>query len=56
MNKFLCAFVFLFSFSAIPAFAQDNSVDREVEEVVVTALRKETSLQDTRHPDRRLGP
>ena len=47
MNKFLCAFVFLFSFSAIPAFAQDNSVDREVEEVVVTALRKETSLQDT---------
>ena len=47
MNKFLCAFVFLFSFIAIPAFAQDNSVDREVEEVVVTALRKETSLQDT---------
>ena len=47
MNKFLCAFVFLFSFSAIPAFAQDNSVNREVEEVVVTALRKETSLQDT---------
>ncbi|MDB9907686.1 TonB-dependent receptor [Gammaproteobacteria bacterium] len=47
MNKFLCAFVFLFSFSAIPAFAQDNSVEREVEEVVVTALRKETSLQDT---------
>ena len=47
MNKFLCAFVFLFSFSAIPAFAQDNSIEREVEEVVVTALRKETSLQDT---------
>ena len=47
MNKFLCAFVFLFSFSAIPAFAQDSSIDREVEEVVVTALRKETSLQDT---------
>jgi len=47
MNKFLCAFVFLFSFSAIPAFAQDSSIEREVEEVVVTALRKETSLQDT---------
>ena len=47
MNKFFYAFVFLFSFSAIPAFAQDDTNVREVEEVVVTALRKETSLQDT---------
>ena len=47
MNKLFYAFVFLFSFSAIPAFAQDDTNVREVEEVVVTALRKETSLQDT---------
>ena len=47
MNKFFYGFVFLFSFSAIPAFAQDDTNMREVEEVVVTALRKETSLQDT---------
>jgi outer membrane receptor protein involved in Fe transport len=47
MNKLFYAFVFIFSFSAIPAFAQDDTNLREVEEVVVTALRKETSLQDT---------
>ncbi|MBD63333.1 MAG: hypothetical protein CMD68_04555 [Gammaproteobacteria bacterium] len=46
MNKFFYAFVIAFSFNAIPAFAQDSSM-REVEEVVVTALRKETNLQDT---------
>ena len=46
MNKLFYAFVFIVSFSAIPAFSQDG-VTREVEEVVVTALRKETSLQDT---------
>jgi outer membrane receptor protein involved in Fe transport len=46
MNRLFYAFVFVISFSAIPAFSQDQ-VAREVEEVVVTALRKETSLQDT---------
>ena len=46
MNKFFYAFILAFTFNAIPAFAQDDTV-REVEEVVVTALRKETNLQDT---------
>jgi len=45
MNRLFFAFVLAFSFSAIPALAQDGA--RSVEEVVVTALRKETNLQDT---------
>ena len=46
MNRFFYACLIAFTFSAIPAFAQEGSM-REVEEVVVTALRKETNLQDT---------
>ena len=46
MNRFFYAFILAFTFNAIPAMAQDDSA-RTVEEVVVTALRKETSLQDT---------
>jgi len=46
MNRFLYAFLLAFTFNAVPALAQDQ-ITREVEEVVVTALRKETSLQDT---------
>jgi iron complex outermembrane recepter protein len=46
MNRFIYAFILAFSFNAIPAMAQDDSA-RTVEEVVVTALRKETNLQDT---------
>ena len=46
MNRFFYAFLLAFTFSAIPAIAQDDSA-RTVEEVVVTALRKETNLQDT---------
>ena len=46
MNRFFYACLIAFTFSAIPAFAQEDSM-REVEEVVVTALRKETNLQDT---------
>ena len=46
MNRFFYAFLIAFTITAIPAIAQDNSA-REVEEVVVTALRKETNLQDT---------
>ena len=46
MNRFFYAFLLAFTFNAVPALAQDNSM-REVEEVVVTALRKETNLQDT---------
>ena len=45
MNRFFYAFLLAFTFSAIPAIAQDDSA-RTVEEVVVTALRKETNLQD----------
>ena len=46
MNRFFYAFLLAFTFSAIPAIAQEDSA-RAVEEVVVTALRKETNLQDT---------
>ena len=46
MNRFIYAFILAFTFNAIPAMAQDDSA-RTVEEVVVTALRKETNLQDT---------
>ena len=46
MNRFFYAFILAFTFNAIPAMAQDDSA-RSVEEVVVTALRKETNLQDT---------
>ena len=46
MNRYFYAFLLAFTFNAVPALAQDNSM-REVEEVVVTALRKETNLQDT---------
>ena len=46
MNRFFYAFLLAFTFSAVPAIAQDDSA-RTVEEVVVTALRKETNLQDT---------
>ena len=46
MNRFFYAFLLAFTFSAIPAIAQEDSA-RSVEEVVVTALRKETNLQDT---------
>ena len=46
MNRLFYAFILAFTFNAIPAMAQDDSA-RTVEEVVVTALRKETNLQDT---------
>ena len=46
MNRFFYAFILAFTLNAIPAMAQDDSA-RSVEEVVVTALRKETNLQDT---------
>ena len=46
MNRFFYAFILAFTFNTIPAMAQDNSA-RTVEEVIVTALRKETNLQDT---------
>ena len=46
MIRFFYAFILAFTFNAIPAMAQDDSA-RTVEEVVVTALRKETNLQDT---------
>ncbi|MDA9371052.1 TonB-dependent receptor [Gammaproteobacteria bacterium] len=46
MNRFFYAFILAFTFNAIPAMAQDDSA-RTVEEVVVTALRKESNLQDT---------
>ena len=46
MNRFFYAFILAFTFNAIPAMAQDDSA-RTLEEVVVTALRKETNLQDT---------
>ena len=45
MNRYFYAFLLAFSFSVTSAYAQDTV--REVEEVVVTALRKETTLQDT---------
>ena len=46
MNRYFYAFLLAFSFSAIPTIAQEDSA-REIEEVVITALRKETNLQDT---------
>ena len=46
MNRYFYAFLLAFSFSAVPTIAQENSA-REIEEVVITALRKETNLQDT---------
>ena len=46
MNRIFYAFLLALTFSAVPTFAQDDSA-RSVEEVVVTALRKETNLQDT---------
>lgn len=46
MNRlFYAFFIIAFTFNAVPIDAQDSM--REVEEVVVTALRKETNLQDT---------
>ena len=45
MNRYFYAFLLAFSFSVTSAYAQDTV--REVEEVVITALRKETTLQDT---------
>ena len=46
MNRYFYAFLLAFTFSAIPTIAQEESA-REIEEVVITALRKETNLQDT---------
>ena len=46
MNRFLLSIGIIFSFSIVPAFAQDGA-DRVVEEIVVTGLRKESNLQDT---------
>ena len=46
MNRYFYAFLLAFTFSAIPTMAQEDSA-REIEEVVITALRKETNLQDT---------
>jgi outer membrane cobalamin receptor len=46
MNRYFYAFLLAFSFSAVPTIAQEDSA-REIEEVVITALRKETNLQDT---------
>ena len=46
MNRYFYAFLLAFTFSAVPTIAQDNAA-REIEEVVITALRKETNLQDT---------
>ena len=46
MNRYFYAFLLAFTFSAIPTIAQEDSA-REIEEVVITALRKETNLQDT---------
>lgn len=46
MNRYFYAFLLAFTFSATPTMAQENSA-REIEEVVITALRKETNLQDT---------
>ena len=39
MNRFFYAFLLAFTFSAIPTMAQEDSA-REIEEVVITALRK----------------
>ncbi|MBZ5857643.1 TonB-dependent receptor plug domain-containing protein [Flavihumibacter profundi] len=38
---------FLFAFSAVPAFAQQDTIALELEEVVVTSLRKKQSLLKT---------
>ena len=46
MNRYLLSIGVVFTLSAVPAFAQE-SVDRSIEEVVVTGLRKESNLQDT---------
>ena len=46
MNRYLLSIGVVFTLSTIPAFAQE-SVDRSIEEVVVTGLRKESNLQDT---------
>jgi outer membrane receptor protein involved in Fe transport len=46
MNRFILSIGLIFTFAAVPTFAQDGA-DRVVEEVVVTGLRKESSLQDT---------
>ena len=46
MNRYFYAFLLAFTFSAVPTMAQEDSA-REIEEVVITALRKETNLQDT---------
>ncbi len=46
MNRYFYAFLLAFTFSSVPTLAQDDSA-REIEEVVITALRKETNLQDT---------
>tara|TARA_E500000178_G_scaffold64162_1_gene61191 strand:+ start:143 stop:3022 length:2880 start_codon:yes stop_codon:yes gene_type:complete len=45
MNRILYAITIALSLAAVPAFSQDEV--REVEEVIVTALKRETSLQDT---------
>jgi outer membrane cobalamin receptor len=42
MNRYFYAFLLAFTFSAIPAIAQEDSA-RAIEEVVITALRKETN-------------
>jgi outer membrane receptor protein involved in Fe transport len=46
MNRIYLSLIMLTAFIAIPTFAQED-VNRQIEEVVVTGLRKETNLQDT---------
>ena len=47
MNRVLLSIGIIFSFSIVPAFAQDGA-DRVVEEIVGTGLRKESNLSQTR--------
>ena len=46
MNKYILSIGLVFTMSFTPTFAQEE-VERSVEEVVVTALRQESNLQDT---------
>ena len=46
MNKYILSIGLVFTMSFTPTFAQEE-IERSVEEVVVTALRQESNLQDT---------
>jgi outer membrane receptor protein involved in Fe transport len=46
MSKYILSIGLIFTFAALPAYSQDG-VDRTIEEIVVTGLRKESNLQDT---------